>query len=336
MERKKFLRAASGPLALLILLIAGITWLTRERAERKHDVLHVMSYSSFVSAWGPAPELAKLWKAQTGLDVEFQDASDAGLILEKMKLFPVDAVIGLDQLSLDDARERQAWRQLPESIASGAKPFNEFLPIDYAAVGFIFREGEIEPPKSLSDLADPRFRGAIALQDPRSSSPGMLFFFWVLDRMGVEEGFKFLESLKPNVAVVASGWSGSYGAFTKGRAKTALSFVTSPAYHWSEEKDRRYHAAVFEEGHPIQTEYAAIPIDCRSCETAERFLSFLRSPEAQAIIMQKNVMFPIDPDVRKGTVFTELNEPQTYVMKSLPELQKRRAELFERWRAMGL
>lgn len=334
MERSKFLRAL-GPLSLLILLIAGISWLSHKREARSHG-LKVMSYTSFVSAWGPGPELAKLWKAKTGLDVQFQDASDSGLILEKMKLFPVDAVIGIDQLSLEDARTRQAWRQLSDELAPGAKPFSEFLPIDYAPVGFIYRDGEIDPPTSLSDLADPRFKGAIALQDPRSSSPGLLFFFWVLDRMGIEEGFKFLESLKPNVAIVASGWSGSYGAFTKGRTKMALSFATSPAYHWSEEKDRRYRAAVFSEGHPVQIEYAAIPIDCGACENAEKFLSFLRSPEAQAIIMQKNVMFPMDSSVRAGTVFSELEEPQVYNMGSLPELLKRRSELFERWRTMGL
>lgn len=334
MERNKFLRAL-GPLSLLILLIAGITWLSRERESRTSG-LRVMSYSSFVGAWGPGPELAKLWKAKTGTDVEFHDASDAGLILEKMKLFPVDAVIGLDQFALEEARSRQAWRQLPETIAPGPKPFSEFLPIDYAPVGFIYREGEIEPPQSLSDLTDSRFRGAIALQDPRSSSPGQLFFFWVLDRMGVEEGFKFLESLKPNIALVSSGWSGSYGAFTKGRAKLAFSFVTSPAYHWSEENDRRYKAAVFGEGHPIQTEYAAIPIDCGSCDEAERFLSFLRSTEAQAIIMRKNVMLPMDAETRKGTVFSEIEEPQAYVLGTLPELLKRRQELFERWRTMGL
>ncbi|MEK7357745.1 MAG: thiamine ABC transporter substrate-binding protein [Bdellovibrionota bacterium] len=331
----KYLRAL-GPLALLIILVAGVTWLSRVREAKTRTGLRVMSYSSFVNAWGPGPTLAKLFKEKTGISVEFHDAGDAGLILEKMKLFPVDAVIGLDQFAIKASVGKQAWRPLPQWIVPNDKPPGETLPIDFASIGFIYRDGEIEPPRSLEDLASERFKGSIALQDPRTSSPGLLFFFWVLDEMGVEAGFKFLEKLKPNIAIVASGWSGSYGLFTKGGAKLALSFVTSPAYHWSEENDRRYRAAIFPKGHPTQIESAAIPLDCGACESAEKFLAFLRSAEAQSIIMQKNVMFPMDPQVRAGTVFAELEEPNVSVEASFHELHDRRAELFERWRALGL
>lgn len=300
--------------------------------------IRVMTYSSFMNAWGPGPEIAKRFREQTGLHVEFHDAGDAGLILEKMKLFPVDAVIGLDGLSLAEAKTRHSWREFPILELEAGKEFRDpqFLAVDHAPVTFVYREGEVTPPKSLQDLLRPEYKGKIALEDPRTSTPGLQFFFWVLDSMGREKGFEYLAQLKTNLHSVSPSWSSAYGSFTKNQSSLVFSYQTSPIYHLLEEKKDQYRAAVFDEGHPEQVEYAGVPADCSRCGDGEAFVRFLQTKEIQTLIMRKNFMLPIDASAKEGTPFAQLPQIKTIEIKSRSELLKDRAALFEQWRSLGL
>ncbi len=301
--------------------------------------LKVMTYASFMSSWGPGPEIAKLFKEKTGKEVEFIDAGDAGLLLKKLELFPADVVIGLDQLLLKQAQAARQWKPvsgIQDLPGERLYPNDTFLAIDWGPMAFIYREGEIDPPKSLDDLLDARFKSSLALQDPRTSTPGLQFFFWVLDEKGIDGGFAYLEKLKGNVQTVADSWSKSYGAFTKKQAKLGFSYLTSPVYHWTQDKDRTYRPAVFFDGHPIQIEYLGIPATCQACGDAEVFAKFMLEPQIQAIVMNKNFMYPVIKSVRSGTPFDELPRINGRDWKNLDELNQRREELFERWRKLGL
>ncbi|MES2856478.1 MAG: thiamine ABC transporter substrate-binding protein, partial [Bdellovibrionota bacterium] len=306
------------------------------------DSLKVMAYSSFLSSWGPGPDIAKMFQAETGIAVEFQDGGDAGMLLEKMKLFPVDVVVGLDGLTLAEAKKRYEWRPIEITNVKGFdSPWREpeFVPFDWGALTFVYRKSEIaNPPRSLKDLLHPRFKGKIALQDPRTSAPGQQFLFWVLDVYGEEEGFKYLAALKPNIHSVSAGWSTAYGTFTSGSSKTAFSYLTSPIYHWTQEGDdkRDYQAAIFEEGHPVHVEFAGIPSTCTKCDAANQFAHFLLKPEIQKIIMTKNIMMPVISSVKEGTAFTDVPSVQIRDMKSLATFLEKRTALFERWRTLGL
>ena len=301
-----------------------------------HASLRVMTYSSFMSAWGPGPEIAKRFHELTGISIEFQDAGDAGLILEKLKLFPVDAVLGLDRLALAQARERTEWNDLPTLEKPSDWDTDEFAAIDYAPLAFVYRKGEVQPPTSLQDLLDSRFAGSVALEDPRTSTPGLQFFFWVLDEMGEQQGFEYLKQLKKSVHSVSPSWSTAYGLFKQKQAKLVFSYLTSPVYHLIEDKSDSYAAAVFNEGHALQVEFAGIPANCARCTDAETFLQFLRKPDTQALIMKKNFMLPIAKDVTAGTPFANLPLVTVHELKSADELLSRRDELFEKWRKLGL
>lgn len=328
------------PLIFLAVLITLLRSLSKQLPEAEASrLVKVLAYSSFMNSWGPGPEIAKRFQTETGIEVQFHDAGDSGLLLKKLELFPADAVIGFDQLTLPEARSARKWRDLsnapglPENLR-----FKEagFLPFDWGPMGFVYREGEIEPPKNFNDLLDARFQSTMALQDPRTSTPGIQFLFWVLDEMGIDEGFAFLAKLKPNIHSVGSNWTTSYGAFTKKEAKLAFSYVTSPLYHVMNENDRSYKAAIFESGHPVQVEYAAVPESCGNCTAGERFVLFLLKPDIQKIIMEKNVMMPVIGEAATGTEFATMPQAQVREWKNLPLLLEKRQELFDRWRDLGL
>ena len=316
---------------------AALVWRNFSRPDEAENALRILAYSSFTASWGPGPELVTMFELEMHkagrpeAKVILMQAEDAGLLLAKMRSFPADVVIGFDQLGKHLAEKSEVWR--PHGISKARFSDAKFLAFDWAPLGFIYRKGEIEPPKDFNDMLDARFEGAIALQDPRSSSPGFQFINWLVTEMGEDAAFVFLRKLKPNVQSTSGSWSQSYGIFTRGLAKLAFGYETSILYHRLSEQDDRYEFIRFPVQHPTQLEFAAIPAACRQCELAEEFLEFLVRPEAQAVIMKKNWMLPVNPVAAKGTAFAPL-------MNSLPGIIKRKKindrdpddALLKRWR----
>ena len=113
------------------------------------------------------------------------------------------------------------------------------------------------PPKSLAELVDGDPNIKIAIQDPRTSTPGFGLVLWVKAVYG-DKAADAWTKLKRRVLTVTPGWSEAYGLFTKGEAQMVLSYTTSPAYHMIAENTERYQAAAFAEGHYLQIEVAGM------------------------------------------------------------------------------
>ncbi|MGE4552682.1 MAG: putative 2-aminoethylphosphonate ABC transporter substrate-binding protein, partial [Desulfovibrionaceae bacterium] len=54
-------------------------------------------------------------------------------------------------------------------------------------------------PKSLADLTDPKYKGLVAMPNPASSGTGFLTVSGVLQTMGEEKGWEFLDKLHQNI-----------------------------------------------------------------------------------------------------------------------------------------
>ena len=315
---------------LIVLLIIK----TRETKPAQKSI-HVAAYSAFLNSWGPGPEIARKFEEKTGLHVDYLDAGDAGLLLKKLELFPADAVVGFDSITVVQALAKMKWKPLTSDVPSDAH-LPQFLAFDQGPMTFVYRKGEVEPPRDLNALLDPIYAKSIALEDPRSSTPGLQFLFWILDQKGDDDGFAYLAKLKPSLALVAPSWSETYGAFTKGRAKLAFSYLTSPVYHWINEKKFDYQPVLLAEGIPMQVEYAGVPDSCENCDGGIQFAQFLLSDDSQKTIMMKNYMLPISPKVMTGTPFADLPSAKLYQWKRLPELIEKRDAILERWRKLEL
>lgn len=357
MSRVRSIQWAIG-LAVVVLLVGSLLWWNLGTGpNERHSYggagstaatgaeLRILAYSSFAASWGPGPALVDLFEEQmkkekNDVSVVLLQAEDAGLLLAKMDSFPADIVLGFDQLGMRLAKKQKGWRA---HKVTGAKYSDEkFLAFDWAPIGFIYRKGEVEPPKDFADLLDVRFESSIALQDPRSSSPGFQFLNWLVTEMGEDEAFAYLKKLKPNVHSMSGSWSQAYGLFTRGLAKITFSYATSILYHRMSEHDQRYQFAKFPVAHPVQIEFAAISERCRSCTLAEKFMAFLNQPEAQAIIMNRNWMFPVNDKAIAGTPFaaflTEIKSQSATPLTMDPSLFMSRAAasepeaLLKRWR----
>lgn len=281
----------AGSVMTLLVGSAGILYFENRQDDEVTKPLVVMSYASFTAPWGPGPELAKRFEAKTGVPVRFVQADDAGILLQRLKLVPADVVLGLDQSVLTGARSEIRW--LPHSAKVDFPHDDLFVPIDWAPIGFVYRDGELIPPSSLDDLRLERFKNQIALEDPRTSAPGFQFLSWIARGRTNSELKTWIRQTHPNIQSVSSSWSQAYGLFTRGTAKLVLSYMTSPLYHQVIERDDRYRFALFADGHAVHVEFAGIPESCVRCDQAREFVRFLLLAENQKLIMEKNWMLPV-------------------------------------------
>ncbi len=286
-------------MAVLAVALSALT-VSCQAADAKN--LSVWTYDSFVSEWGPAGKLAALYGEKTGTKVDFVSKGDGGALLASLlsgdKDLDADVVIGLD--------DRQAAQALKSAIFSPTKLSNlskidtkllvddksRLVPYDYGNFAFIWdSESKIAPPSSLEDLTKPDYRKKVILMDPRTSTPGLGFLAWT--QAVYKEGWKdYWKRLGPSVLAMTPGWDTGYGLFTKGEAPLVLSYSTSPAYHKAYEGTERYKALVFAEGHSVQIELAGVVSRSKHKKDAEKFLNFLLSEEAQAILPETQWMYP--------------------------------------------
>lgn len=285
-------------------------------------MIRVFGYASFTGRWGPGPLLKEQFEKTCKCKVEFIEGSDSGILLQRLKIegesLGADVVVGLDQFDLSKAIAEQSWRKLSLgqlNVYDTVKPAlsnSFFVPYDWGALTFVTRKDDLSRfPASLDDLLAPELAKKIALQDPRTSSPGMQFLYWVIRSKGEEEGFKYLQKLMGQVHSFSPTWSTAYGLFTNKQAKLVYSYVTSPLYHEVEEKRKDYIALPFNEPLPVQFEFVGIPEFCRHCELGEQFINLMLSPEGQKIIMEKNYMFPVMKGVMENTAFAPLMNVKT-------------------------
>jgi thiamine transport system substrate-binding protein len=271
-------------------------------ARQETKPLIVWTYDSFVSEWGPAAKLAQLFKEKSGLDLEFVSKGDGGallgVLLSQGKQADADIVVGLD--------DRLAQRALESGLFSAIEPSNlkniastwkvdeknRLVPFDYGNFALIWdSESDIPPPKSLEELTLPAYRKKLILMDPRTSTPGLGFLAWT-QAIYKEEWKDYWKRLAPSILVMTPGWDTGYGLFTKGEAPLVLSYSTSPAYHKAYEATERYKTLVFEQGHTAQIELAGVLTYGKRKKESEKFIDFLLSPEAQAILPETQWMYP--------------------------------------------
>lgn len=286
--------------------------------------IHVYASSSFIAKWGPGPQLKELFEKQNIFKVEFVEISDMAMAIQKINFendaSVADVVLGIDQFDVTRVANKIKWRDIErnsdvkfvESLGPAAAE-KTFVPYDWAPMTFVARKSLKTSVSSLKDLLAPELKNKIALQDPRTSSPGLQFLAWVFENKSGDEAIKYLKAMSKQAHSFSPSWSASYGLFKNNQSDLVFSYVTSPVYHLVEDKDDSFLSIETTEPLAVQVEFAGIPQTCKNCEAAEMFVNFMLSPEAQKIIMQKNYMLPVIAHVKEATAFDALK-----VYKTLP------------------
>lgn len=208
--------------------------------ETTPDRLVIVSHESFT----PPENAFEAFTAQTGIIVEIAAAGDAGELVARAALTAGrpegDVLWGVDNTLLTRALAADVF----EPYESTAHPVRDDLagtgrgvvtPVDSGDVCINHDRAALdalglEPPTSLDDLVDPRYRGLLVVSSPETSSPGLAFLLATIAEFG--DGWTdYWRRLVDNDVLVVSGWSDAYYAeFSRhgGDRPLVLSYATSP------------------------------------------------------------------------------------------------------------
>lgn len=262
------------------------------------ETLTVYTYDSFVTDWGPGPQIKAAFEAECDCTLEFVGAGDGAALLARLRLegerTEADVVLGLDNSLMEQARDIGIFAPLaaaPEGLALPvAWEDDVFVPFDWGYLAFIYDNTKLtEVPSSFEALAASDL--SVVIQDPRSSTPGLGLALWVKAAYG-DEADAVWQGLSDNIVTVTKGWSEAYGMFLEGEADMVLSYTTSPAYHIIAEDDATKSAAQFSEGHYMQVEVAAKLVSSDQQALADEFLAFITTDGFQNVIPETNWMYP--------------------------------------------
>ncbi|MBU6153135.1 MAG: thiamine ABC transporter substrate-binding protein [Bdellovibrionales bacterium] len=295
-------------LAATIAAVSGCT-----RSGDIGPALVVLSYSSLGATGGFLPKVAERFKAHSGCALRLETtlgATQMVALLSDPKLrSSIDVVMGVDELLQERLKGEWVtddfpWLKLGERLlpmlSERVRP--GWIPIDFGALTFIYRKSALKgiaPPKSLKDLLSPGLRKKFILQDPRASSPGMLFFLFSQDFVRISE-------LRSAWLALAPSWDSSYQMFLSGDAPMVWSYLSSLAYHASKGELSDYGAVFFEEGLPLQVEGMGIVRQDRDNPCVRKWIEFMMKPEVLAEIAEKQWMWPAFRDVRLPRFFDQV------------------------------
>lgn len=302
-------------------------------------VLTIYTYDSFVSEWGPGPQIETAFEEQCDCDLEFVGSGDGAALLARIRLegdrSDADIVLGLDTNLTAAAKDSGLFAPhglTPDLDLPIEWTDDTFIPFDWGHFAFVYDKTKLnEVPTSFRALADSDV--SIVIQDPRSSTPGLGLLLWVKDAHG-DQAADIWAGLADNIVTVTKGWSEAYGLFLDGEADMVLSYTTSPAYHLIAEEDDSKAAAPFSEGHYLQIEVAGKLASTDQPELADQFLQFMTLPGFQDVIPTTNWMFPaVVSEAGLPAGFEQMLAPKTSLIYPDDAAVAARKEALAEWQA---
>lgn len=319
-------------------IAAGLFATSLPAAAQDTPVLTIYTYDSFVSDWGPGPQVEARFEESCGCDLQFVGAGDGASLLSRLRLegarTDADIVLGLDTNLMSVAASTGLFGQHGLAEVRYDLPIawddDIFVPFDWGYFAFV--HDTTRTPVAPSDfVALGASDLSIVIQDPRSSTPGLGLLLWVQAAYGDRAG-EIWDALSDNILTVTKGWSEAYGLFLDGEADMVLSYTTSPAYHLIAEGDPTKAAAPFSEGHYIQVEVAAKVASTDVPELADAFLAFMVDDGFQDVIPATNWMYPaVTPIGGLPEGFETLIQPETALLYSAAEAVKARDMALPIW-----
>ena len=284
--------------------------------------VRLLTHDSFVVS----DALVEQLRQETGITLEVVSGGDAGSVVAGAVLAAgqptADVLFGIDGTLLTRAIDAGVFAPYDSPERTSIVPALRddtagglVTPVDYGDVcvnvdSTWFAEQGIEPPATLDDLVDPRYRGLLAVQDPGTSSPGLAFLLATIARFG--EGWRdYWQGLRANDVAVTPGWTESYtGLYTAGGGSErpiVVSYATSPPaeiVYAADPKPDRPRTTVITDGCYRQVEYAGVLAGTSNEAAAQQVVDWLLSSDVQADVPLSMFVFPAREGTPLPDVFT--------------------------------
>lgn len=289
--------------------------------DARGTTVRVLSHDSFAVS----DDVLEEFTDETGIEVELVKGGDAGSALNQAILTkgrPVaDVLFGVDNTFLSRALDADIFvpyraARLDEVPARyRLDPEHRVTPVDHGDVCINYDKDAFPDggaPRSLDDLANPRYRGQLVVENPATSSPGLAFLLATVAEFGEGGWQEYWRRLVANDVEVVSGWEEAYyGAFSGGSGEgdrsLVVSYATSPPaeVHFADPQPDDAPTGVVTDGCFGQIEFAGILEGTQNEAGARAFIDFLLSDGFQADIPLQMFVFPVVDGTALPEVFVE-------------------------------
>jgi|GEM_PF-70384 len=152
-----------------------------------------------------------------------------------LQLKPYDLIKGYTPEKADLLDPKFYDSKDPEALWTGCDVYETAFCVNTD----VCKQAGVPVPTSFKDLIDPKYKGMIVMPDPTSSGTGMLTVNGILQIMGEDEGWKYLEKLNDNIQNYTTSGSRPAKMAAAGECAIGISF----GYRC---------AQLLQEGNPIQ------------------------------------------------------------------------------------
>ena len=248
--------------------------------------------------------------AESGVEVEVQRLGDTGQLVASAILTsgdPLgDVLYGVDNTFLQRALDADLFTPYESPALTGVPaslildPGHRVTPIDFGDVCVNYWidafDDDLPEPSGLADLVDPAYSGMLAVQNPETSSPGMVFLLATIAEYG--DGWEeYWSALRHNDVSVTTGWEDAYyGEFIAGGGDRPIvvSYASSPPAEviYADPPVDSPPTAVLTDTCFRQVEFAGILAGTENRAASEALVDFLLSPTFQEDIPLNMFVFP--------------------------------------------
>ena len=177
-----------------------------------------------------------------------------------------------------------------------------------SAIGFgwnedVLRKKKLPAPKCWADLIDPRYKGEIETSHPGSSGTGYTILAGLVQLMGEDAAFDYLQRLHRNVTQYTRSGQAQAKSVAKGEVGIGVSFI----FGFENERINGFtmvKSAAPCEGTGYEIGGIALVKGSRNRDAARRYYDFLMSPAGQSLGAKANSLqvpanktFKVDPRV---------------------------------------
>ena len=307
-------------LVLLVIMAAAMACGPDEAATP--ETLRLMAHDSFAGSVNE--ETFARFTEATGIDVEMIAAGDAGSMVNQAALSKdnplADVLFGVDDTFLSRALDEEIFVEHAspalEDVGDEFIPETALVtPIDYGDVCINYDKSWVKDtgtpvPSELDQLREPLYAGALTVEHPATSSPGLAFVLATIDEYGEDAWLEFWSDLEAGGVSVVPDWDTAYYSdFTPygGDSPMVVSYASSPPAEviFATEPIDEAPTGVVEAGCYRQVEYAGILAGTDYPEAAGQLIDFMLSVEFQETVPLTWFVFPVNETAELPPEFVE-------------------------------
>jgi thiamine transport system substrate-binding protein len=315
------------------------------------DAVVLLTYDAFALP----EEAATAFEEATGHRIEVIRAGDSGAVLAGALLTAgspdADVIFGIDDATaaevasapLLEPYRAEGAGELDPRLEPPAEVAGELTPVDTSEVCLNldtawFARAGIEPPSTIADLTEARYRSLLVVESPVSSSPGLAFLLGTVETLGDDGWEPWWQAMRDNDVRVAPSWDDAYYndyTVNGGNRPIVLSYASSPPAEvvFSEGARTEPASTVMADGCVTQVEHAGVLAGAEHPEAARALVDFMLTEQWQSALPLSNFVYPVTDAALPEEFLRWAPRPVAPVDLSAGVLAAR-DEIVERWRSV--